>query len=321
VNSSWLNKSLNRVKRHAAVRRLLDTMPRGSKAFLRRSVDRISTRSDERGQLRAAIGVSNTMLAQLLYTTALQSERYQEPKRLIRHGFKVYSQHDEDGITEEIFRRIGETNRFFVEFGVGDGTENGTVYCLLKGWSGVWIDGSAVCVDAIERTFDFLIRERRLSVRYSFITAENIERLFTELGVPAEFDLLSIDIDNNDYWVWKAIERFSPRVVAIEYNASFRDSVNCVVPYQPTAIWNYTNYFGASLKALEKLGSSKGYNLVGCNFTGVTAFFVRSDLVGDKFAAPFVAENHYEPPRHYLPMPNGHPPGFGPLVSSDGNGG
>ena len=317
MNSSWLNKSLNRIKRHAAVRRLLDSMPRGSKAFLRRSVDKMTTRTDERGQLRAALGVTNTMLAQLLYTSALERPRYQEPKRLTRHGFKVYSQHDEDGITEEIFRRIGDTNRFFVEFGVGDGTENGTVYWLLRGWSGAWIDGSAVCVDAIERTFDFLIRERRLAVRYSFITAENIEQLFQELGVPSEFDLLSIDIDNNDYWVWKAIQRYRPRVVAIEYNASFRDIVSCVVPYQPTTIWNYTNYFGASLKALEQLGVTKGYSLVGCNFTGVTAFFVRSDLVGDHFAAPFTAENHYEPPRHYLPMPNGHPPGFGPLVSPD----
>lgn len=317
MNSSWLNKSLNRIKRHAAVRRLLDSMPRGSKAFLRRGVDRMTTRTDERGQLRGAVGVTNTMLAQLLYTTALEQPRYKEPKRLTRHGFKVYSQHDEDGITEEIFRRIGVTNRFFVEFGVGDGTENGTVYWLLRGWSGAWIDGSAVCVDAIERTFDFLIRDRRLAVRYSFITAENIEQLFQELAVPSEFDLLSIDIDNNDYWVWKAIERYRPRVVAIEYNASFRDTVSCVVPYQPTTIWNYTNYFGASLKALERLGVTKGYRLVGCNFTGVTAFFVRTDLVGEHFAAPFTAENHYEPPRHYLPMPNGHQPGFGPLVYPD----
>src|SRR3954468_2834028 len=88
VNSSWLNKSLNRIKRHAAVRRLLDSMPRGSKAFLRRSVDRVTTRTDERGQLRGALGVTNTMLAQLLYTSALERPRYQEPKRLTRHGFK-----------------------------------------------------------------------------------------------------------------------------------------------------------------------------------------------------------------------------------------
>jgi hypothetical protein len=169
-------------------------------------------------------------------------------------------------------------------------------------------------VDAIEKTFRDVIAQGRLKVRYSFITAESIERLFAELGVPEEFDLLSIDIDNNDYWVWQAIERYSPRVVAIEYNASFKQTVSCVVPYSPTTIWNHTNYFGASLKALEVLGRRKGYCLVGCNYTGVTAFFVRADLVGDHFAEPFAAANHYEPPRYFARMPNGHPPGFGPVV-------
>lgn len=312
-NRSWLNDSLNRMKENPAVRRLIDRLPRSSKVRLRRAVDRITT-GRAREHMVAELGATNTMLAQLLYARTLEQPRYQDPRRLLKYGFKAYSQHDEDGITEEIFRRIGTTNQYFVEFGVGDGLENGTTYCLLKGWSGAWIDGSAVCVEAIERGFAFLIDAGRLRVRYSFITAENIEQLFSELDVPEEFDLLSIDIDNNDYWVWQAIRRYRPRVVAVEYNASFRASVRCVVPYHPTTIWNYTNHFGASLRALEELGVDKGYRLVGCNFTGVTAFFVRDDLVGDHFAAPFTAENHYEPPRYFTRMPNGHPPGFGPVV-------
>jgi hypothetical protein len=258
------------------------------------------------------LAAQNTLLSQVIYETSLRSPRNQESKRLLKYGFKVYSQHDEDGITEEIFNRIGCTDRYFVEFGVGDGLENCTLYCLLKGWSGVWIDGSAICVDAIERKFQFLLDSKRLKARYSFITAENIEQLFNELSVPQEFDLLSIDIDNNDYWVWKAIEHYRPRVVLIEYNASFR-CANRVIPYQPAMIWDYSNYFGAGLKALELLGREKGYCLVGCNYTGVTAFFVRDDLAGNHFAEPFTAENHYESPRYYVRMPNGHPPGFGPL--------
>ena len=231
VNNSLLNRSVNQLKANASVRKLVDRLPRKLKVRLRQVVDR-TTAPGPRERLVSELSAHNTLLSQLIYDRAMTTERSQEPKRLLRHGLKVYSQHDEDGLTEEIFRRIGCTDRFFVEFGVGDGLENGTLYCLLKGWSGVWIDGSAQCVDAIEKRFTFLIESRRLTVRSAFITAETIEQHFRELGVPEEFDLLSIDIDNNDYWVWKSITHYRPRVVAIEYNASFKQTVSCVVPYQ-----------------------------------------------------------------------------------------
>lgn len=256
----------------------------------------------------------NTLASDLLLEHARGSARFAESKRLLAHGRKLYSQHDEDGIIEEIFARIGETNKTFVEFGVGDGLENCTLYPLLKGWNGVWIEGGAISyVDACKNLSRW-IEAGRLKIVNSFITAENIEELFAGAGVPAELDLLSIDIDNNDYWIWKAIQAYSPRVVAIEYNASFGPTWNAVIPYEPTNIWNLSNYYGASLKAIESLGRAKGYSLVGCNYTGVTAFLVRDDLMGDRFAAPFTSENHYESARYHVRMQNGHPPGIGPVV-------
>lgn len=315
--SSNLQDRINHLKTDPNVRKLVDRMPRSMKVGLRRVIDRADSGDHERNRLVQELGSLNTMVAHMMYESARDAPRSLEPKRLLSHGFKVYSQHDEDGITEEIFNRIGTTNKFFVEFGAGDGLENGTLYCLLKAWSGLWIEGSAVSMDAIETAFKEFIASKRLKVHYSFITAENIEQIFTEMEVPEEFDLLSIDIDNNDYWVWQAIQKYRPRVVAIEYNASFKQTVACVVPYRPTSIWDHTNYFGASLKALELLGRRKGYCLVGCNYTGVTAFFVREDLIGSHFAEPFTAENHYEPPRYFVRMPNGHRPGFGPIVLVD----
>ena len=312
-----LQDRLNRMKTNPAVRKLVDRTPRGVKSGVRRLLDRAGSGGDRRERVANELSALNTMVSHLIYERATDGPRAREPKRLLRHGFKVYSQHDEDGLIEEIFNRVGTTDRFFVEFGVGDGLENCTTYCLLKGWRGAWIDGSAVCMDAIETKFRDLIASGRLKARYSFITAENIEQLFSELGVPEEFDLLSIDIDNNDYWVWRAITRYSPRVVAVEYNASFKQTVSCVVPYSPTRIWDHTNYYGASLRALEGLGRRKGYSLVGCNYTGVTAFFVRNDLLGEHFAEPYTTENHYEPPRYFARMPNGHSPGFGPVVTPD----
>lgn len=311
---SFLNVALTRLKSDRRISSLVQRVPPGLKARMRRTVDR-ATQPSLSQQILAQTSRTNDLLAHIAYENAMSKPRYQDERRLLRYGFKAYSQHDEDGIIEEIFRRIGTTDRYFVEFGVGDGLENCTTYCLLKNWSGAWIDGSADCFEGIQRHLGFLIKEGRLRAKYSFITAENIESLFQELRVPGRFDFLSIDIDRNDYWVWKSITRYRPRVVAVEYNASFGSEAACAVPYNPTAIWDRTNYTGCSLKALEYLGKEKGYALVGCNYSGATAFFVREELLGDQFAAPYTSENHYEQARYFIRMLNGHRPNFGPLTA------
>jgi len=101
----------------------------------------------------------------------------------------------------------------------------------------------------------------------------------------------------------------------IEYNATFRPDTEWIMKYDPNAVWNKTSYFGASLKSLELLGNRKEYSLVGCNFIGLNAFFVRNDLTADKFAAPFTADNHYEPLRYHLWRKAGHPRGFGDFTT------
>jgi hypothetical protein len=89
--------------------------------------------------------------------------------------------------------------------------------------------------------------------------------------------------------------------------------VSVTVKYDPNGRWNGSNYFGASLSAFVKLGNAKGYSLVGCSFSGSNAFFVRNDLLGDKFCAPYTAENHYEPPRYHVWLTAGHRRDFGPF--------
>ncbi len=230
----------------------------------------------------------------------LSQPKYRDPKKLNQHEFRTFSQNGEDGMIAEIFGRIGTKNRYFVEFGAADGFENNTVLLLRRGWSGFWIEGDPELVKKAERHFRTEIRGGELTVMQGFITAENIEDLFRRGKVPEEFDLLSIDIDRNDYYVWKGISHYRPRVVVIEYNPIYPPTMSWVVPYDPTATWDSTTHTGASLKALEELGAKMGYALVGCNLTGVNAFFVRKDLLGDHFAAPYTAENHYEPSRFFL---------------------
>ncbi|MDO8878318.1 MAG: hypothetical protein Q8M24_12845 [Pseudolabrys sp.] len=246
----------------------------------------------------------------------LANPRYADSRRLIRHGFKVYSQADEDGIIQEIFNRIGVTSRTFIEFGVESGIECNTVKLLTEGWSGLWIDGSDRHAAEIRRTFEPRLAAGQLKLHGAIVSAENINSLIAQAEIAGDIDLLSIDIDYNDYWVWKAIETVTPRVVVIEYNATLRPPMSLVVPYEPARKWDGTNYFGASLEALVRLGRDKGYRVVGCNYAGVNAFFVRDDVAGDHFLDPATAEEHYEPPRYFYAFQSaGHRARPGPYVS------
>jgi hypothetical protein len=259
-------------------------------------------------------------LAQLRVQRAWDEEiekpRHADPKRLVRYGYKVYSQNDEDGIIAEIFRRIGTTSRTFVEFGVETGVECTTARLLVEGWRGLWIESNAGSAAAIRRDFAPFIDGGKLRLQESRVTAENINALIGQGGISGEIDLISIDIDGNDYWVWKAIDVVNPRVVVIEYNATLRPPMALVVPYRADAQWDGSNHYGASLEALVRLAAAKNYRLVGCSVAGVNAFFVRADLAADRFLEPATAREHYEPPRHYFHMlPAGHRSRPGPFES------
>lgn len=241
--------------------------------------------------------------------------RLQDPRYLEAYGFKVYSENDEDGIIEEIFNRIGSKSKMFIEFGVQDGLESNCHYLLHKGWRGCWIEGDESYCKQIQKNFAKPIADGRLTIKNAFIDKDNIDSLIREsinqIGIDAEenweCDLLSIDIDGNDYWVWQAIKCISPRVVVIEYNAKFPANFEWIMEYDAKHRWNYDDEQGASLKAYEKLGNRLGYQLVGTNARGVNAFFVRKDLAGDKFALPATSENLYNSAKYYHRYRNGHP--------------
>lgn len=178
--------------------------------------------------------------------------KYLNNRKLNIHEYQVFSQFGEDGIINEIFRRIGFTNKFFVEFGVENGLECNTTNLLLHQWSGLWIDGSEKFCKSIRGMFVQQIASNQLTVLNRFITAANIENLLAEAKVPSEPDLLSIDIDFNDYYIWEAISGYRPRVVVLEYNAVIMPDVAWTIEYNETATAVPTSYFGASLKAFEK---------------------------------------------------------------------
>lgn len=240
----------------------------------------------------------------------VHKQRLSDEKYLEKFGYKVYSQNDEDGIVAEIFNRIGTTNKIFVEFGVQNGLECNSHFLLHLGWKGLWIEGSKKYCKEIRKFFGEPLKNRQLKLVNGFIDKDNINSLIHGgLKEKVEnIDLLSIDIDGNDYWVWKAINVVSPNVVIIEYNAKFPPTCEWIMPYNATHIWHGDDEQGASLKSLEKLGMDKGYQLVATNMTGSNAFFVKQELANGLFALPATAENLYNAcgfkKLHYI---SGHP--------------
>ena len=201
---------------------------------------------------------------------------------LTRFELQVFSQNGEDGVIAEILRRIGTGGRSFVEFGVAGGVEaNCVLLADVFGWHGLFIEGEPRLASQLTRKY---AANASVTTRRAMVTPENIEALFAEAAVPPEPDVLSIDIDGADYYIWQAIEHYRARIVVIEYNSSIDLTRQLLQPIDAEA-WDETAYYGASLAALEALGERKGYRLVHTELTGNNAFFVREDLA-TSFAAP-----------------------------------
>lgn len=187
----------------------------------------------------------------------------------------IYSEHGQDGILEKIFEVIGTSNKYFVEFG-SNGRQNGggnTAYLRKFGFDGLLLDG-----------YEAPYGEKQIRdypVEIEFITAENINKIFEKYTVPCEFDLLSIDIDGQDFHVWNSIDsKYKPRVVVIESNNGMFPGMDLVMKYDIHHIWDGTYRHGSSIKALQKLGNKKGYDLVA--YTGADGIFIRKDIIKEK---------------------------------------
>ncbi|MGP1667115.1 MAG: hypothetical protein ACTS5I_14675, partial [Rhodanobacter sp.] len=122
----------------------------------------------------------------------------------------------------------------------------------------------------------------------------------TEAGVPEHFDLLSLDIDGNDYWVWHGMQAFRPRIVVVEYNPYYAPPERWVMRYNPDHQWDGSTYYGASLESLYQLGLSKGYALVCCDDMGNNAFFVARELFPLLGLAPGSPSHLFRPAMYKL---------------------
>ena len=212
--------------------------------------------------------------------------------------FRVFSQWGEDGILQYLISKVPIGDTTFVEFGVADYRESNTRFLLCNNnWRGLIIDGGTEHLKTLRR--DGLQWRFHIDARSLFITRENINAAIAEAGIHGDIGLLSIDIDGNDYWVLESIDVVRPRILVVEYNATFGSKVTVTIPYDANfdrTTAHYSNlYWGASLAALAHLAQLKGYHFVGCNSAGNNAFFVRSDV--SENLEPIAVEDGFMPAR------------------------
>jgi hypothetical protein len=209
---------------------------------------------------------------------------------LSKYARNVTSQFGEDGIIEEIFRRIGETDRTCVEFGAWDGKHLSNTWKLWheKGWGAVLIEGDRARYEALR---DSLSGFPKVQAEHAFVAAageNSLDRILTRCGLKGAFDLLSIDIDGDEYHVWSAMVGLRPRVVVVEYNPTIPPELDLV--QTPGA------YFGSSAGALARLAQDKGYALAAC--TSTNCVFVSADEFAKLGIPPVSLRTIF--PRHNL---------------------
>ena len=250
--------------------------------------------------LQEAINKQNQIALALQYRAAA-AERRRLPFSEV--GFNLYSETDEDGILLYLFSVIGMRTRMLVDIGAAGVRGSNTANLLVNhGFDGLLVDGNAEAMPAMREFY-----ASQTGTRYSqptcisaMVTRDNINELIASHGISGDVDLLCIDIDGNDYWIWSAITTITPAVVLIEYQDILGPERSWVIPYKPDfdfsahpANREHRNYVGASLRAMVKLGKQKGYRLVGTNRGGWNAFFVRDGL-GDELLPEVPVEACFE---------------------------
>jgi len=174
---------------------------------------------------------------------------------------RKYSQRGEDGMIEEVFSSLGIDIGYFVELGGWDGKFYSNVFALAeKGWSGLYIEQDTQKYNQLQKnTLGFKgVKSRCSSVNLE--SGTTLDDHLNAVNAPHNFDILSLDIDGCDYWVWGSLS-YRPKLVVIEYNSNWEEA--CTIPYDVNHMWDGTQYYGASALALKRLADHKGYDWIG----------------------------------------------------------
>ena len=249
-----------------------------AREFIKHAVDYPNV-VDNRWSPETKIGLLN------IYNNYKRLAKNKEEIDLSKVGLRVFSQFEEDGILLAIFAAIGEENKTFIDLGSANGINSNCANLAINfGWDGLFIDGSEESVQEGRNFYkthpDTWIHPP--TFKQGFIQCENVNSLINDAGFEGNVDLLSIDLDGNDYWIWDAIKAVSPNVVIIETHVEFGYN-SIVVPYDKDYYYpgKHPDYHGASPVAMKKLGEKLGYRLVASNNYGFNTIYVKKDLAQD----------------------------------------
>lgn len=197
-----------------------------------------------------------------------------EPNRLNATAWDRYSQYGEDGIIDNILGRLATPDRWCVEFGAWDGLHLTNTRRLIEelGYSAVLIEGDSTRYESLNNNYRGASQIHTVNRFVRSEGQDSLDSILSTTPIPRDFDFLSIDIDGNDYHVWRSLRNYAPKVVVIEFNATMANDLDYVQPDELAVM------HGSSAKALVRLGRQKGYSLVAV--TVCNAFFVRNDLLG-----------------------------------------
>jgi len=182
----------------------------------------------------------------------------------------VYSQYGEDGVIEWVFERLPARHRVCVEFGAWDGRNLSNTFNLVenRGWKAVYIEADSRKFLDLKKTATAYPAIRPIHSLVSTTGPCSLDALLERERVPVDFDLLSIDIDGNEYDVWESTTRFMPRLVVIEHNATFPTGFEFIDR-------GGRGFIGSSAASLCALAARKGYGLLGANIANL--FFLRQE--------------------------------------------
>jgi hypothetical protein len=190
---------------------------------------------------------------------------------LLRYEANVTSDRGEDGVIRHALEVIGAGVGWCCEFGAWDGHHASNTWSLIHehGYRGVLIECDPVRFAALR---DLHAGGEKVTVLDRIVGWEGPDRLDALLRgtpIPQDFEVLSIDIDGNDYHVWEALRDYRPKVVVCEYNQTIPNEIDFVQARDPRVAQ------GASLAALDRLARAKGYRLIHATVTN--GIFVREE--------------------------------------------
>lgn len=145
-----------------------------------------------------------------------------------------FSRFDEERILAKYIDQLLPSGhgRTAVDIGAGDGIRWSNTHALfLDGWNGL-------AIEADNKKFRKLKRRYRkypnVSTCNEPATPAGIASLLRSRKIPADFGVLSLDIDGNDYWVLQSIfEEFRPRLIVTEINEKIPPPLRFITKYDP----------------------------------------------------------------------------------------